>query len=161
MNLNPIELVNSPSELKALILEVQRYASWYGQAAVKMKATGAKAETPPPASTAASKLIKAWGQQKPLNQKSLGELADQLKELESKAKTITITMAGPAPLAMKEKITSWCRQNIDPNILIEFRFKSALLGGIVVRFGSHVYDWSFKRQIMASKSKFGEILRNA
>ena len=69
-------------------------------------------------------------------------------------------MAGPAPAQLKQKIVEWCRKNIDGDILVDFRFNATLLGGMVVKWGSHVYDWSFKRQLMAARAKFPEVLRN-
>ena len=51
-----------------------------------------------------------------------------------------------------------CRP-VAPDVLVNFQFNATILGGMVVRYGSHVYDWSFRRQILAKRDTFPEVLR--
>ncbi|HET8709361.1 MAG TPA: F0F1 ATP synthase subunit delta, partial [Candidatus Saccharimonadales bacterium] len=94
---------------------------------------------------------------------SVKSLDKNMRALEDYARTaphLTITLAAPAPASLKQTLTAWCRQNLAPNMLVTFEFNSSLCGGMVVRYGSRMFDWSFRRQIMENKQKFPEVLRN-
>jgi F0F1-type ATP synthase delta subunit len=86
-------------------------------------------------------------------------LLEDLEDYLETAPHISITLAAPASKKLKQALMDWCRTNINADILVDFSFNSSLLGGLVVRYGSHIYDWSFKRQLMANLSKFPEVLR--
>jgi F0F1-type ATP synthase delta subunit len=160
MKLNLQDKVLSPQDLKALIFEIRKYARWYAQTAVKMQRAGDNGSYEPPAiSHPAIGLLREWNEQQPLSKEHLEELLAAMEAFKDTAPQITITLAAPAPGSLKQALARWCRQYIDPNILIEFKFNATLLGGMVVRYGSHVHDWSFKRQIMAARNRFPEVLR--
>lgn len=159
MRLKLPEQVSSTQDLKALIIEIRQYARWYGQTAVKQQVTGHRDSDLPIVSPAASALLNDWGGGKPLSRESLDELIKSLSEYEATAPKLTITLAAPAPGSLRKSLLAWCRQNIDENILVNFKFNATILGGMVVNFGSHVYDWSFRRQILAAREKFPEELR--
>jgi hypothetical protein len=151
--------VSSPQELKSLLMGVRSYAHWYAQTTVKMKVTKDMSQTAPAVSQAVTDLLNTWFSQTPPSQTGLDELLALLQKFESTAPRITITLAAAAPESLKKQLTNWCRQNIDPNLLVDYRFSSTILGGMVIRHRSHVYDWSFKRQIMANRANFPEVLR--
>ena len=154
----PSEVI-SPEDLKSIALEVRQYAKWYSQYSVKAKVTTIKSAPPPAVSTVASNLIDLWASDHP-TQKSLDELIASLENLAKDSPRVTITLAGPAPLSLKTTMVEWCRANIANNILVSFKYNSTLLGGMVVQHGSHVYDWSFRRRILAAAPKFPEVLRH-
>ncbi|HSE61421.1 MAG TPA: F0F1 ATP synthase subunit delta [Candidatus Saccharimonadales bacterium] len=147
-------------DLTALILEVREYAKWFSHAVVKMHVNGTQIPKPPSVSPATSELIHSWGAQQQLNQKSLDALIETLATFKASAQTMTITLAAPAPNDLKERLVEWCRKNIAPEVLVTFKFNATLLGGMVVRYGSHVFDWSFRRDILAAREKFPEVLRS-
>jgi hypothetical protein len=159
VNLSLEDSVLSPQDLKATILEVRRYAKWFAQSAIKMRLAESNLEQQPVISPTAARLINEWAEQNPLSQKSLDALIANLEQLEATLPRITITLAGVAPASLKNTLVTWCRENIAPNILVDFRFNSTILGGMVVKYGSHVYDWSFRRQILAARGNFPEALR--
>jgi hypothetical protein len=150
----------SRQDLKGAILEIQRYASWFSQTTVKMRFSGNSSYEPPTVSAAASELINDWAKEQQLSKERLDELISTLTQLEAEAKYISITLAAPAPGSLKRTLITWCRQNIDKDILVDLKFNSTILGGMVVVYGSHIFDWSFKRQILAAREKFPEVLRN-
>ena len=155
----PDEL-SSRQDLRALILEIRGYTRWFNQAVVKSHLSGGQSQAAPAVSSAALSLIKRWHGEQAISPKSLDGLIIALEDYAAMAPTITITLAAAPPNELKKTLIVWCRKNIRPDILVDFRFNSTMLGGMVVAFGSHVYDWSFKRQIMASVGKFPEVLRN-
>jgi hypothetical protein len=148
----------SPQDLKSLTLEIRQYAGWYSQYSVKSRVTNAKPSPPPSASVVATSLIKNWANNQP-SQKGLDDLISSLEALEADSPRVTITLAAAAPGSLKKTLVEWCRANVGDSILVTFKFNSTILGGLVVQHGSHVYDWSFRRQILAASQNFPEVLR--
>jgi len=159
VNLKLPDDMSSSQDIKALITEIRKYIKWYAQNSVKSRVSGSK--TPPPmvVSQATASLINDLAKLKPLNQASLDELIAWLEAILESSPRITITLAAPPGTKLKTTLIDWCRTNLSPGILVDFRFNSTLLGGMVVRLGSRVYDWSFRRQILASRAHFPEVLR--
>ena len=160
MSLNLQNDISSRQDLRAVILEIQNCAAWLAQSQVKAKVSGKQDSQPPTISHAADDLIKQWHGKNAVSPKTLDELVKTLKDFESKAGRISITLAAPAPARLRQELVAWCRQNINPNILVDFKFNSTMLGGMVVQYDSHVHDWSFRRQILAGRDKFAEVLRH-
>jgi hypothetical protein len=152
--------VLSEQDLKAVILEVKKYATWFNQTAVKMKVTNNNSYDIPSISTPATNIINEWLNGNPPNPKSLDELIVALEDFASSAPRVSVTLAAPPTNSLKLTIATWFRQNISPNTLVNFKFNSTILGGMVVVHGSRIYDWSFRRQILATREKFPEVLRN-
>ncbi|HZL07642.1 MAG TPA: F0F1 ATP synthase subunit delta [Candidatus Dormibacteraeota bacterium] len=160
MNLKLPASISSPQDLKAIMLEIRQYSRWFAHADVKKRVGGGAASEPPVISPAAASLVQELGSSKPLSQASLDGLAEALEVFAAKAPQITITLAAMPSDGLKKTLITWCRQHIAPDILVTFRFNSTLLGGMVVRYGSRVFDWSFRRQILAARGKFPEVLRH-
>ncbi len=152
--------VASSQDLSSLIQEVHVFTSWFTHEAIKRRAGAKKAAEPPVVSPATTELIRFWRTQQPLSSTSLDSLIKILENYRKTAPMITITLAAPASVGVKKTLVGWFRQNIAPDTLINFQFNSILLGGMVVRIGSHVYDWSFRRQILANRHNFPEALRH-
>jgi hypothetical protein len=160
MSLTLPDSVFSRQDLKAVILEIEQYAKWFSQTATKMRFVSDGSYEAPAASPAASELINGWAEGQQLTQVHLDEMIKALKDFEASAPHITITLAAPAPNSLRKTLLAWCRQNINKDILVDFKFNSTILGGMVVVYGSHIFDWSFRRQILASREGFAKVLRN-
>jgi hypothetical protein len=160
VSLNIRNYVYSQQDLKAAILEVKKYTTWFNQTEVKMRVTKNNSYELPTISPVATNIINEWLDGKPPDAKSLENLIAALEDFEAAAPRVTITLAAPPPGSLKQTITEWFRQNVDPNILVNFKFNGTILGGMVVSYGSHVHDWSFRRQVLSSRAKFPEVLRN-
>lgn len=153
--------VASPQDLQALIAELHNYARWYGANAIK-KQVHARRPAPdqPELSPAAKAVLRAWCTDNPLSRASIDMLTTRLEHFLETAKVMTITLAAPPTGGIKKLLTGWCRDNITPDVLVRFEFNQNILGGLVVRYGSRIYDWSFRRQILAERAKFPEVLRS-
>lgn len=149
----------SRQDLKALIMEIRQYAGWVGQNTVKKKVTGQEISESPAISGPAAEMVEQWHTQKQPSRDSLDELVAALERLDAAAPRLTITLAAPASGNLKQNLVNWCRQNIAKDILVDFRFNSTILGGMVISYGSHIFDWSFRRQILAGRGRFPEALR--
>lgn len=150
--------IASSQDLADLILEVSEYARWFEHESIKVQVNVKHVLKSPTLSPGATELIHGT-ESKGLNQQILDNLVKSLKEYSKTSSTITVTLAAPATNDIKANLVSWFRKNIKSDILINFRFNSILLGGMVVSCGSHIFDWSFRRQILAAKGQFPGVLR--
>jgi hypothetical protein len=152
--------VSSPSDVASLILEVRDYATWYRQYAVASKVKVDYRTTQPELTPTASAVIRDWAKDEPLSPQRLDQLIEELETIAAEAPVITLTLAAPAPAEIKKALVGWCRTNLNASMLVTFRFNSTLLGGMVVRYGSRIYDWSFRRSIMEHRHRLPEIISN-
>lgn len=150
--------VISPQDLASVELEVKDYGRWFEHNQIKQRVGAKTSSQPPELSPAALELIRSCHDSGLLEQRHLDKLIDDLDKLKTSAASLTITLAAPAPRALKADIATWCRQNIKDQVLVDFRFSSTILGGMVIRSGSHVYDWSWRRALLDSKAKFPGVL---
>lgn len=151
--------VSSLQDLKALILDIRNYARWFAHNSIKERMHAKRMSEQPVISLAAHTQITAWAGKTPLTPKRLDALLEALEDFEATAPQITITLAAPASGNQKQTLVAWCREHIAPNVLVNFQFNSTLLGGMTIRSGSHIFDWSFRRQILDARAKFPEVLR--
>jgi len=155
------EKVASPQDLTILITEIKEYSKWYSHEEIKKKLSAKSSvdSKSPSMSEEARNIIKEWSNNHPLSSESLDGLIDELKKYNEQASTISITLAAPATEDIRRKLIGWCRDNIEPDIFVNFSFNSTILGGVVIHYGSRIFDWSFRRQILAERMKFPEVLR--
>ena len=153
------ESVSSLQDLRGIVMEIRGYAKWYTHNAIKKRVHVHTLAKEPDMTPAAHTILRNWASGKDLTTKSLDELIKTLETYGNKAPRITITLAALPSAGMKKQLVAWCRDNVAPNVLVDFQFNSTLLGGMVVRSSSHVFDWSFRRQIIAEREKFPEVLR--
>lgn len=153
------ETIASPQDLMQMSMEVKAYAKWYAHESILRRVSSKKGTDAPDLSTAARQVISDWSEITPLSTKSLATLITTLESYSRNTDTITITLAAPVTNSIKTTLVAWCRKNVSPSVFVSFQFNSTLLGGMVVRHGSRVFDWSFKRQLLASSGTFPEVLR--
>ena len=159
MKLKLPDSVASSQDVSSLMAEVHDFARWFLHESIKVDANVKHVTKSPDLSLGAKDLIHEWGVKKPLTEQSLDELIDILKKYTDDAPVITLTLAAPPTNDIKSILVAWCRKNLAQNILVSFQFNTALLGGMVVRCGSHIFDWSFRRQILAARENFPGVLR--
>lgn len=155
MKLKLPDNVSSSQDVMDLVIEARDYARWINHDSIKKRVNPKSKTEPPTLSPITNELINMNS----IDQSNLDELIDSLESYADKAPSITITLAAAPTGDIKTSLTGWCRKNLASNILVNFRFNSTLLGGMVVRYGSHIFDWSFRRQILESGKNFPEVLR--
>lgn len=151
--------IASSQDLKSLIIEVHEYANWYAHESVKMKVNAKDGSPTPTLSATAIELLRDWKADQQISAESLDLLIKTLEQYVSNSPSMTITLAALPTSSLKTALVNWCRTNVAPDILVSFRFNSNLLGGMVVQYGSHIFDWSFKRKILSNRGIFPEVLR--
>lgn len=159
MKLTLPDSVASSQDITALQLEVRDYARWFTHESIKQRAHTAHKSEAPMLSDACSELLRLNTSKQALDRAALDALVKELERHTRTAPTITLTLAAPATSSIKANLVKWCRTNIAPDVLVNFQFNATILGGMVVRYGSHVFDWSFRRDILANRAKFPEVLR--
>jgi F0F1-type ATP synthase delta subunit len=154
------ESVSSRQDLRAVILELRHYASHLAHNAIKKQVSGHSKADNPQLSPSAQGLLEQCLGDNHLTKTALDKAIADLEAFEKSAKQIMITLADAPSQGIKKTLTAWCRTNLESNLLVSFQFNSTLLGGLVVNYGSHIFDWSFRRQILAERRKFPEVLRH-
>lgn len=153
--------VYSPEQLTGLALEVKTYAHWASQTAIKKQVTGKTYQVAPEITPAANELLSSWfSGKKSSTLQDFDQLLEALEHIKNDAPRVSITVAAPAPESLRQQLVGWCRDNVDPDVLVSFSFNSTLLGGVVIRCGSRIFDWSFRKQILDNRATFPEILKH-
>lgn len=149
----------TPTDLAALIFEIKEYSRWYEHEYIKRRAGAASPVSSQPVLSATTaeflRTIAAGGTLQPAQ---IEAATVELEHRKRSAPTATITLAAPPTESVKKTLTAWCRKELSDEILVSFDFNRTLLGGMVVRYGSHVHDWSLKRQLLTAKTSFAEVL---
>lgn len=151
--------VASIQDLTSLILEIREYVKWFSHNAILERVSKKRTTKPIAISSSATKLLQQWEKLQPITTRSLDELLDTLNVYRNTAPSLSITLAAPVTNDIKQTLINWCRTNIAPNVMVTFGFNATLLGGLVIHSGSRIFDWSFRRQILASRNNFAEVLR--
>ena len=150
----------TPQDLRGAILEIRHYASWFSHNAIKRRVSAKKsASEAPELSPGAHDLLKQALEGKEPTGPRLDKAIEDLEDFEGSAESMTITLAAMPGGTLKKTLAEWCRQNIAPNILVNFEFNSAILGGMVLNHKSRIFDWSFRRRILEERAKFPEVLK--
>jgi hypothetical protein len=152
--------IATSQDVTALQLELREYSRWFAHEAIKQRANASHTSDAPTLSNAAQEILASQGGKRGITRESLDSLVKDLDHYTRTADVITFTLAAPPTSSVKASLVKWSRTNIAPDILISFQFNATILGGIVVRYGSRVFDWSFRRQILTNRAKFAEVLRN-
>ncbi len=158
MKLSLPSTVASLQDLNDIILDIREYAKWYSHNAIKK--SGSKKSEGPDISSTAKEILRQYSDSNNLNASGISDLVEYLEKLKTNAPTISVTLASVPTSDLKKSIVEWSRSNLDPDTMVKFQFNATILGGIVVKCGSRIFDWSFRRKILDSRNKYPEILRN-
>lgn len=151
--------IASPEELVRATLEVKEYAKWFNQESIRRRVSKKKGPPAPMISDAAKSVMTAWADGGPQDSREMATLLKTLEDFRRHTETVTITLAAPVTGQLKQTLVSWCRTHISPSVFVSFQFNATLLGGAVIRYGSRVFDWSFRRQLLDNAHSFAEVLR--
>lgn len=148
--------IYSPQLLESVIYDLQYYLDWIRQNQIR-KQVGAHPKAEPNHSDETVVVIEAWLAGRPATLASIEALLEHLKSL--KLPEVHLTLAALPNRAQREALVNWFRNNITPHLLVSFIADRNLGGGLVVRTPNHVFDYSWKQQLLASKEKLAGILK--
>lgn len=152
------DTIASPQDLTTLLLELREYARWYEHETIKQRSKVTKQSVQPILSPDTISFIRSNSANGPLRPDQLDKLIEELEVYKLTAPIVAITLAAPVPGHVKKELTTWCRAELSADILVAFDHNRTLLGGMVVRYNSHVFDWSLRRQLTDTPVQFSEVL---
>lgn len=150
----PLDLY-SPDQLGIVMLELRDHINAMRDKAVREKQSG-QPEEAPHVSALLLGVMHGAGIDKE-DQAAQEELQRSLQMIREKAPVAHITLAALPNRTLKRQLTEWFRTQINPYCLLTFSTRTDIGGGIVLRAGSKVYDFSFRHQIVGNKQRIAEI----
>jgi hypothetical protein len=150
----PLDLY-SPDQLGIVMLELRDHINAMRDKAVREKETG-QPEEPPHVSALLLGVMHGAGVRSE-DQAAQEELQRSLQMIREKAPVAHITLAALPPRTLKRQLIEWFRTQINPYCLLTFSTRTDIGGGIVLRAGSKVYDFSFRHQIVGNKERISAI----
>lgn len=155
----PVDLY-SPDQLGIIILEAGNHSSVLRDAAVRVQTTGTP-DAVEPLHTSALLTGILHGNGLPANDHaSMEALSKGLKLIRTQAPVAHLTLAALPNRSLKRQLTEWFRKEINPYMLLTFAVRTDIGGGVVLRVGSRIYDFSFRQQIVGNKHRIAEIFEN-
>lgn len=149
----------SPEQLGAIIIELRSNISALRDASVRAKATNS--EVTAPGHTSALLMGAMHGANtKATDMAGLEKLLKELEGIRDKAPAVHLMMAALPNRDLKRKLTEWFRAHIHPYAMLTFATRADIGGGLVIQAGSHVYDYSFRQQILGNKQRISEIFNS-
>lgn len=154
MELELPSTIASRQDVARLRTEVERYQSWSRQYQNAAKRDIQYQTEQPLLSEAASLIIRRWLEAK----RSTADLIKTLTNIANQSPSITLTLAGPPPPTTQTELVKWVRSHIDKQMLVEFRWNSSILGGMIAQTNNAMFDWSHRNLLMSSRDKLVERL---
>jgi hypothetical protein len=149
--------VYSPQMLEAVTYEIRQYLEWYRQTKVQ-KEVGAKSAPEPTHSAETALVIEAWLANRTATVEAVEELVEFLANL--KLPQVHIMLAAMPNRAQRTALVDWFRNSTTPQLLVSFVADRNLGGGIVVRTPNHIYDYTWKQQLIAGREKIAGIIKS-
>lgn len=150
----PVDLY-SPEQLSAIIIELRGYIGTLRDTAVRAKAAHATAGAPHASALLVGTLHESATS--PTDQPATEKLLKELEAIRDKAPAVHLMMAALPNRDLKRKLTEWFRDEIHPCALLTFATRADIGGGLILQAGSHVYNYSFREQILNHKARISEI----
>jgi len=147
----------STQDFQEVIEELRQYLKWYNHNMVKIKVAKKKDPNEPELSPGSTDLLKQYFSSQPLSSSGLDKLIVSLVEYLDQADKVRITLADMPTVNLKKQLVNWCRQSLSETVLVDFGYNRTLLGGMVIKCGSHIYDWSYRHQILENQDKLVKV----
>lgn len=149
----------SPDQLSAVIIELRAHISSLRDASIRAKTAHADESAPTHVSALLLGALKGAGLTAS-DQAGAEKLLKELEAIRDKAPAVHLMMAALPNRDLKRKLTEWFRSEIHPYTMLTFATRMDIGGGIIIQAGSHVYNYSFRQQILGHKSRISEIFNS-
>jgi hypothetical protein len=148
--------VYGPDQTSLLLFELRSYTNAVHQASIKARVAGQQS-TPLPAPSALLTSLLNVCEIDPTDLAALDTLYKQLETELKKAPVMHVTLTAIPGRTLKRQLTVWFRTQIHPLSLLTFTARRDIGGGIILQAGSHLYDHSFRKHILANPKRIGEL----
>lgn len=149
--------IYSTELLEAVTYEAALYLDWAREALVHKK-VGAAPVAEPNFSAETVAVVEAWLGDKPPTITLLEDLVEHLKSL--KLPVVHITLAALPSRPQRAQLIDWFRATLGPSVLMSFVADRSLGGGVIIRTPNHVYDFSWRQQLLVGRRKVAEIIHH-
>lgn len=143
--------IHSPDQISELTMELRGYIDARRSKDVQKQA-GVDA-SPPAMSADLRSLYEAASN----NNGTPETLLDELETLLKNAPVVHLMLAATPGAELKQQLISWFRTEVDANTLVSFTVRRDLGGGVMVRAGSRIYDFTFRQKILDNKQRLTEL----
>lgn len=93
-----------------------------------------------------------------INQDNIRLARQQLADTMAKAKIIHLVFAHQPSLPAIEELVSWFRQQFGGGLLFQITTNPSIIGGVVIRLGSKLYDFSFASALANQKATINKVI---
>lgn len=141
-------VVVSPADMVRLIRELTVLDDFLRQAALRKGGTAVK---PPSTSRNLEAIVKVYN----VNLLQAADRAALLKQLDHLRLTVPqlhISFAADPSAVFVDKIITWLRQNIHPQVLVQIGLQPSIAAGCVVRTTNKQFDFSLRRHLADNRA---------
>lgn len=143
--------IYSPEQISELSMELKSYIDARATRNVQQRAG---ADIPPPAMSPDLRMLYERALD---NMETPETLLSQLESLMKKAPVVHLIFAAQPGAELKKQLTLWFRTEIHPEMLITYTVRRDVGGGVMMRAGSSIYDFTFRRKILDNKHRLTEL----
>ncbi len=152
----PSEVV-SPMDIARILRELENLDEFFRQAQIRQ---GGQPQAAPRYSRLLDSIVVANGVNL-LEESGREKMLDLITKLKNRAPVLHMSFSVDPPGPYVQKIVSWLRDNIDPNVLVRVGLQPNIGAGCVVRTTNKSYDFSLRRFFDDKKEFFAAKLHEA
>ena len=153
--------IHSPEQLKACGLELDEVISWRRRQEIKERGGIANGHHPRiQLSGDLSELIGGPHALDHLGSTQLEALQGQIRSW-LKQPVTHITFPVPPSGPTKTAFVKWFRDEISPSALVKFETNRNIVGGLIIRTPSRIFDFSFRTLLVKNKDRIPQLLKGA
>lgn len=155
------EDIYSPEHIDAVLVKLSQYAGIMRQKEhhQKLKVDGVGAAGEDELAGNLEKLLDAAGLGQDPSSSDLENLEKALESFRRDAQVVHITLVAMPGPGLKKQLAEWMRKNLYHSLLVSFSFNREIVGGMVLRTNSHIYDYSWRASLLARREVLPGILR--
>lgn len=145
--------VHSPDQVSELIMELRSYIDGLRDAALRNRAQASGKPSDAPGVSAMLKKVF----ENAIDTMTPEEMLHELEELLLRAPVAHLMLAATPAEQLTRQLVVWFRIEIHPQLLLTLSTRRDIGGGGVLRVGSSIYDFSFRRRILDNKKRLTEL----
>jgi F0F1-type ATP synthase delta subunit len=93
------------------------------------------------------------------DERSCKNLLNDLEKLRDSLIILHISFPNDPPTDILQKIVTWLRKEISPNVVIQVGLQPSIAAGIVLRTSNHQYDFSLRQHLYKNRDKLVEVFK--